>query len=188
MFNPVGGKKYVLHGPVDDLLCQCASLSSRGTVCTEVRAHFINVSSVFYFCGIHNNVLCTNKQTLKCRWNSWFVGSAGEKNRSRVSHSHTRDTISHQMSLGTSHQVQSEASMIFSTALASVEVTVFLQCEAGWKSGCLQREVRDSQWRCDAAGRTIFFFMCSFTDSLFSVWDKLPCLLFLPLPLFVLCW
>lgn len=94
MFNPVGGKKYVLHGPVDDLLCQCASLSSHGTVCTEVRAHFINVSSVFYFCRIHNNVLCTNKRNLKWRWNTRFVGSAGEKT-DPGSHIHTHVTLFH---------------------------------------------------------------------------------------------
>lgn len=45
------------------LVCHFASFSSHGTVCTEVFAHFINVSSLFFSSVEYKN---QNKQEMLC--------------------------------------------------------------------------------------------------------------------------
>lgn len=48
LFCLVSGKKYLLNGPMGNLVCQFASLSSHGTACNEVFAQLF----MSYFCGI----------------------------------------------------------------------------------------------------------------------------------------
>ena len=141
------------------------------------------ISSMFHPCFISVEYIIMRRDSeMTLKLSVCWIGRW--ENRSQVSHSHARDVISHPMSLGTSHQVQSEASMIFlhSTCFGGgycvspvwgrlEKVGV---CRERWEihSGGVMLQAAQSSFSCVPSQTAFFFFF------FFPVWDRLSRLLF----------